>query len=51
MSDPKVFMAEQGLRCDGVLLEVRSAPEPQHRLAGVLEGFSARAWVSGVIDG
>jgi len=40
MSDSKVFMAEQGLRCDAVLLEVRSAPAPQHRLAHVLEIFS-----------
>lgn len=40
MSDPKVFMAEQGLRCDAVLLDVCSAPEPQHRLARVQEIFS-----------
>lgn len=51
MSDPKVFMAEQGLRCDAVLLEVRSAPEPQHRLARVLEVFSARHGVSGEMQG
>ena len=41
MNESKVFLSEQGLRCDAVLLEVTAAPEPQHRLAQVIEVFSA----------
>ena len=51
MSDPKVFMAEQGLRCDAVLLEVCSAPEPQHRLGRVLEVFSTSHGLSRDMQG